>query len=113
MKCLTFIFIMLFACFPAVLAQDRMTFTGHTGIVSSVSFSPNEQLLASGGQGTLVTLWNLETGKEERTASGHTQDVETIAFSQGGKCLAFANGNSVMLWGLTDAIGIQTVPTPE
>ncbi len=99
MKCLTLTFIVLLACLPVVLAQNRMTFTGHTGIVSSVSFSPNKQLLASGGQGAIVKLWNLKSGKEERTFSGHTKDVETIAFSPDGKTLASGSfDGTVKLW---------------
>jgi WD40 repeat protein len=35
----------------------------HRGIIRAVSFSPNGRVLASGGDGGIVRLWNVETGE--------------------------------------------------
>ncbi|WP_414583942.1 WD40 repeat domain-containing protein, partial [Scytonema sp. PCC 10023] len=36
------------------------TFTGHTGTVFSVGFSPDGKTLASGSSDTTIKLWNLD-----------------------------------------------------
>jgi len=43
----------------------RRQFTGHSGLVLSVAFSPNARLLASGGSDTTVLLWNVYNRPEE------------------------------------------------
>ncbi|MDX6499872.1 MAG: hypothetical protein QOG23_3132 [Blastocatellia bacterium] len=66
----------------------------------SVAFSPNGQLLASGGPGSTITLWDVRARKELRTLSGHLFDVvSSVAFSPDGKTLASGNDNgTIRLW---------------
>ena len=44
-------------------------FTGHTGIVDSVSFSPDGMTLASGSRDETVRLWDIATGTHLNTLS--------------------------------------------
>jgi WD40 repeat protein len=71
--------------------------SGHTSWVWSVAFSPDGRLLASGscgrGAGFLcaqgeIRLWEVASGSEVRTLSGHTQSVKSVAFSPDGRLLA-------------------------
>lgn len=55
--------------------------TGHTGEVLTVEFSPDGQLIASGGRDA-VKLWDVRTGREIRTFSG-----TNAAFSPDGSTL--------------------------
>ena len=38
------------------------TLTGHSGLVQSVAFSREAQLIVSGSNDKLVKIWNAETG---------------------------------------------------
>jgi len=62
-------------------------------LVTSVAFSPDDQLIATGsGDGTLK-LWGVKTGNELRTLTGETASVSRVRFSPDGKRLITAREN--------------------
>ena len=69
------------------------------GAVLSVSFSPDGQLLASGGIDNTVRLWNPATGQLLYTLKGHTGGVYSVSFSADGQLLASSGADqTVRLW---------------
>jgi|GEM_PF-1966540 len=73
--------------------------TGHTLSVASVAFSPNGQLLASGGADRLVILWDLANYSPLLKLEGHTKQLRSVTFSPNGKILASGGLDKiVILW---------------
>ena len=61
------------------------SFFAHEGGVTSASFSPNGQTLATGGYDCAIRLWETDTWNEVRVLSGHRRGH--VAFSPDGKIL--------------------------
>jgi hypothetical protein len=88
------------------LPANRLTLKGHSGIVTSVAYSPDGALIASSDGENLrpdvpgvVKLWDAATGREVRTLSGHERFVYMVRFSPDGRWLVSASADAtVRVW---------------
>ena len=53
-------------------------FSGHSDAVNSVAISPDAQTLVSGSNDKTIKVWNLKTGKEIHTLTGHSSAVYNL-----------------------------------
>ena len=64
----------------------------------SLTFSRDGKILASGGSGE-IRLWNPQNSQLQRGLSGHSEDIEYLAFSRDGKTLVSSTWNDeLFLW---------------
>ena len=70
---------------------------------TSVEFSPDGTLIASGFEDNDIRIWDVNSGAEVRNLTGHTGDVLDIAFSPDGTLLASTSDDkTVSVWNTAD-----------
>lgn len=95
--------------------------------VTSISFSPNDQLLAVGLRNGSIELRRISDGTLLHTLKGHADEVSVVAFSPDG--LVLASGESflashagimgsipqatIRLWSIQDGTLLRTLPGQE
>ncbi|RKL10750.1 hypothetical protein BFJ70_g16495 [Fusarium oxysporum] len=81
----------------------------HRGPVSSVAFSTDSMLIASGSNDMTIKIWNVATGKEERTLKGHRSTATSVVFSKDGKLIASGSyDKSVKVWNVATNINVKS-----
>ena len=67
----------------------------------SVAFSPDGQYALSGSDDKTIKLWDVETGGEVRTLSGHIYQVWSVAFGPDGRyALSGSYDRTMRLWNI-------------
>ena len=80
------------------------------GNVTSVAFSSDGKILASGSDDNTIRLWNPTTAEHIATLEGHTSSVRSVAFSPDGKTLASGSAdNTIRLWNPTTGEHLGTL----
>lgn len=80
--------------------------TGHIAPVSTLAFSPDSQLLASGSTDEVqvdpdIRIWDVESGELLETLRGHTDSIGALAFSPEGDYLVsggWQQDKTVRVW---------------
>ncbi|MEA5576433.1 serine/threonine-protein kinase [Anabaena sp. UHCC 0451] len=77
--------------------------------VASVAITPESQTIISSGN-RVIKLWNIATGQEITTLTGHTQNVNVVAVSADGKILVSGSDDyTIKVWNLSTRKLIYTL----
>jgi polar amino acid transport system permease protein len=60
---------------------------GHDKEITSLAFSPDDKLLATGSADTTIVFWDLETGEAASSSVGHWAAVSAMVFNEPGDFL--------------------------
>ncbi len=82
---------------------------GHGGDgVSSVTFSPSEEVIvSSGGWDRQINLWRVKDGELLQTLPGHSDGVSRVNFSPSGEILVSTHKNALKLWRFESGAELQ------
>jgi len=64
---------------------EVLALKGHTGYVTSVSFSPDGKRILTGSWDKTAKVWDAQKGTEVLALKGHTDFVTSVSFSPDGK----------------------------
>jgi WD40 repeat protein len=77
----------------------RSTLEGHTNQLTSINFSPDGKVLASGSGDKSIRIWDVSTGSCRSIMTGHRSWVNAVAFSSDGSLIASASRDeTIRLW---------------
>lgn len=82
--------------------------------IYNVAFSPDGKRLVSCGTDDAIKLWDIVTGKEIRSMTGHKDDVTAVGFSPDGRTLVSGGLDStVRIWDAGSGKEIKTLGRTE
>jgi eukaryotic-like serine/threonine-protein kinase len=74
-------------------------FLGHTERVGEIVFSPDGRKALSCGDGAIIRLWEVDSGKQLQTFLGHRGGVWSVVFSHDGRhALSAGDDGTVRYW---------------
>lgn len=94
---------------PEIFAQLGHSDFADTGSISSAVFAHSGKYLSSAGSSGEIKLWEVETGREIKTLSGHSNIVTSMVFSHDDRYLLSGSlDKTIKLWDVATGKGIRT-----
>jgi WD40 repeat protein len=86
-------------CFTQPGGPERFTLSGHSFFIESIAFSPDGQMVVTGGKDGLVKIHDLHTGTVTHVLSGNNNPVSCVVVTPDGRSiLAGLMGGIIKVW---------------
>ncbi len=93
--------------------QKREVVFQHRAPVMAVCYSPDGQLVLTASQDQTARVWDAATGLPVGSTLKHTGEVESAAFSSGGRMATGSRDGMVRLWRLAPGGPLHALPHPS
>ena len=81
--------------------QKTAMLEGHTKPITSLAFSPDGTLIASGAEDKTIIVWDAKNGSQLKVLQGHSGAINSLAFSPDGTLLYSGSlDGTVIIWSL-------------
>lgn len=91
--------------------RDTIEIVAHRGGAQALDYSPNGQLLATGGADRRVVVWDAKTGVRLHSFEGHSDVVTSVTFVDDQRLLTY--GGDLRLWRLPPKDETDALRFPE
>ncbi|PIX88826.1 MAG: hypothetical protein COZ31_05225 [Nitrospirae bacterium CG_4_10_14_3_um_filter_44_29] len=89
---------------------------GHSQSINTVAFSSDGRYALS-GEGKMIKIWDVITGREIRTLVGHDATIRHVGISPDGKSIISIDGdigrNTLKIWDINTGKEIETIPLSQ
>ena len=90
--------------------MELQTLQGHSSSITSVAFSPNQNIIASGSYDKTIRLWDAVSGAYLKTLEGHLEPVQSVVFSPDGTYIASGSDDkTIRLWNAVSGTHLKTL----
>ena len=90
--------------------KEVTTIIGPGSYVTGVDFQLENNIVASGDEYGIITLWNLRTGERSGTLEGHLDSIQSLLISPDGRMLISSSYDlSIVLGNLQDCSQYKTL----
>lgn len=77
------------------MQYDNSILVGHTYYVNFASFSTDGKQIVSASTDKTIKIWDTQTGRMQKTITGHNANVNSVLFNKKGDLVLSASGNDV------------------
>jgi len=94
--------------------QELKTLIGHSGPITSISFSPRSGSLATSSLDGTAKIWTVSSGREDFTLRGHAGAVYGVTFSPNGHWIATGGEDgTAKIWDVQSGEQLLTVENSD
>jgi WD40 repeat protein len=89
--------------------KEVATLRGHSADVTSLAFSPNSSMLASGSDDNTAIIWDVPNARERTRLRGPTGPIVGVAFSPDGHLITRSTDGTISFWDIATGMELRKI----